>query len=59
MIRLDQGVGYWHCVKDGRLGFLDHLDSAEKQASEMVSVIRYLRIEGQDFPTQLFIKHQT
>ena len=58
-IRLDQGVGYWHYVKVGRLGFLDHRDSAEKQTSEMVSAIRYLHVEGQNFPTQLFIKHRT
>jgi len=58
-IRLDQGVGYWRFAKDGRLGFLDHSDSADRQSSEMATAIRHLGVSGQDFPTQLFIKHRS
>lgn len=58
-IRLDQGVGYWRFSKDGRLGFLDHRDSADRQSSDMAAAIRHLGVSGQDFPTQLFIKHRS
>ena len=55
-IRLDQGVGYWRYEHDGRLGFLDHGGTLEKQTSEMASALRFLSVRGQDYPTQVFIK---
>lgn len=57
-IRLDQGVGYWRASKNGRLGYLDHGDSVDKQSSEMASAIRNLGVEGSGFPTQVFVKHR-
>jgi DEAD/DEAH box helicase domain-containing protein len=58
-IRLDQGVGYWRDKKIGRVGYLDHNESAQRQASVMVSAITNLNVLGQGFPTQLFVKHRT
>ena len=55
-LRFDQGVGYWRGEQLGRLGFLNHLDTPEKQASEMVQALRHLEVEGQRHPTQVFIK---
>jgi DEAD/DEAH box helicase domain-containing protein len=58
-LRLDQGVGYWRYGKIGRLGYLDHNDSPNRQASAMKSAIANLSVAGQDFPTQLFVKSRS
>ena len=55
-IRLDQGVGYWRAPRDSKPGYLDHLDPPEKQADRMVGAVRNLGVEGQDLPTQVFVK---
>ena len=45
-LRFDQGVGYWRGEQLGSLGFLNHLDTPEKQASEMVQALPHLGVEG-------------